>query len=424
VELLLNDGDGGLEALAQGHEEQFSFVANAAAAGDFNGDGRADLVIDGFARGRVLLSDPESPTGFSSGPQTGDIGRAVAVIATGDFNGDGRDDVVLGGRLAYTVDPTIHVFITSAAAAFEDGRVYDAGIQSHDIITGEFTGDGASDLLVVGGPADPRIALLPGLGDGRFGPARRFEAPGLVFAAAADMDGDGSLDVLVGDSQRHVVTVLRNDGAGRFAPGEEMVVPDPWRLGAGDLNGDGRQDIVTAGVSHMHILLSEGAAMAAPRQIALPGSGQGLSLRDMDGDGHSDIVVLIDTSGWLAGALVFINDGAGGFDGPGAFWLGADPRGLVTEDLDGDGDVDLVAVSGAGLGATTSTLRVLESRMADGGCRGDLTGDGTLDFFDFLMFQELFVAGDLAADFSGDGSLDFFDFLAFQEAFAAGCAGR
>ena len=54
-------------------------------------------------------------------------------------------------------------------------------------------------------------------------------------------------------------------------------------------------------------------------------------------------------------------------------------------------------------------------------CRADLTGDGALDFFDFLEFQNLFAAGDLRADFTGDGVLDFFDFLAFQNDFAAGC---
>jgi hypothetical protein len=54
-------------------------------------------------------------------------------------------------------------------------------------------------------------------------------------------------------------------------------------------------------------------------------------------------------------------------------------------------------------------------------CRADLTGDGLLDFFDFLAFQNLFAAGDPQADFTGDGVLDFFDFLAFQNEFGAGC---
>ena len=55
------------------------------------------------------------------------------------------------------------------------------------------------------------------------------------------------------------------------------------------------------------------------------------------------------------------------------------------------------------------------------GCRADLDGDGSLTLFDFLQFQNLFDAGDIAADFDGDGSLTLFDFLAFQNEFDAGC---
>jgi choice-of-anchor B domain-containing protein len=60
-------------------------------------------------------------------------------------------------------------------------------------------------------------------------------------------------------------------------------------------------------------------------------------------------------------------------------------------------------------------------RMACDTCRADLTGDGELNIFDFLEFQNLFAGGDLAADFDGDGSLTLFDFLEFQNDFDAGC---
>ena len=54
-------------------------------------------------------------------------------------------------------------------------------------------------------------------------------------------------------------------------------------------------------------------------------------------------------------------------------------------------------------------------------CMAELDGDGVLTIFDFLEFQNLFDAGDLAADMDGDGDLTIFDFLAYQNAFAAGC---
>ena len=54
-------------------------------------------------------------------------------------------------------------------------------------------------------------------------------------------------------------------------------------------------------------------------------------------------------------------------------------------------------------------------------CPADLTGDGTLDFFDISAFLTAFSGGDLIADFSNDGVLDFFDISAFLTAFASGC---
>ncbi|MFG0285893.1 MAG: GC-type dockerin domain-anchored protein [Phycisphaerales bacterium JB039] len=54
-------------------------------------------------------------------------------------------------------------------------------------------------------------------------------------------------------------------------------------------------------------------------------------------------------------------------------------------------------------------------------CYADCDGTGTLDFFDFLCFQNAFATGDPYADCDGTGVLDFFDFLCFQNEFAAGC---
>ncbi|MFG0283285.1 MAG: GC-type dockerin domain-anchored protein [Phycisphaerales bacterium JB039] len=54
-------------------------------------------------------------------------------------------------------------------------------------------------------------------------------------------------------------------------------------------------------------------------------------------------------------------------------------------------------------------------------CYADCDESGSLDFFDFLCFQNAFAGGDPYADCDGSGSLDFFDFLCFQNEFAAGC---
>ncbi|MEQ8316243.1 MAG: GC-type dockerin domain-anchored protein [Phycisphaerales bacterium] len=63
----------------------------------------------------------------------------------------------------------------------------------------------------------------------------------------------------------------------------------------------------------------------------------------------------------------------------------------------------------------------LTATVVGGACRADFDGNGRLDIFDFLAFQNAFASGDLAADFDGDGALTLFDFLAFQNEFGAGC---
>ncbi|UYV12510.1 MAG: hypothetical protein NCW75_14580 [Phycisphaera sp.] len=74
----------------------------------------------------------------------------------------------------------------------------------------------------------------------------------------------------------------------------------------------------------------------------------------------------------------------------------------------------------AGFGYTASGAEaLLWSRAVS--CDVDLDGDGELTVFDFLTFQNLFLAGDYHADFDGDGELTLFDFLAFQREFALGC---
>jgi hypothetical protein len=54
-------------------------------------------------------------------------------------------------------------------------------------------------------------------------------------------------------------------------------------------------------------------------------------------------------------------------------------------------------------------------------CYADFTGDGTLDLFDFLAFQNAFFITDLSADCDHNETFDFFDFLCYTNSFEAGC---
>jgi len=64
---------------------------------------------------------------------------------------------------------------------------------------------------------------------------------------------------------------------------------------------------------------------------------------------------------------------------------------------------------------------VFVARLGEGGCYPDCDGNGALDIFDFLCFQDAFVTMDPYADCDGSGTLDVFDFLCFQDAITLGC---
>ena len=100
------------------------------------------------------------------------------------------------------------------------------------------------------------------------------------------------------------------------------------------------------------------------------------------------------------------------------FGLGAALAGWklqTASDISGDGRV----IAGTGVNPD-GCLQTYVVRLP-GGCEADITGNGELNIFDFLAFQNLFDDGDVRADFDGDGALTIFDFLAFQTAFDAGC---
>ncbi len=89
----------------------------------------------------------------------------------------------------------------------------------------------------------------------------------------------------------------------------------------------------------------------------------------------------------------------------------------VTYDIDGDGVFD------AALGGDEaySVAIYIGHYEEDAGCRADINGDGSLNFFDISDFLTAFSVMDPIADFTGDGAFNFFDISTFLSEFAAGC---
>ena len=239
------------------------FYPVGAAIGDLNGDNRPDIVVlstqDGTLDERLYVFVNNGSGGFGS-PNIVDLGAITAngndrAVAIGDFNGDGKPDLVV-----HTVDPTNieHIWFLAGngdgtfAAPVDRGSYGDATQGIVRYASADMNGDGRLDLVGLGFGHGVFVSL--GNGDGTFQASKEYSADQgfLTDMAVADFDGDGKPDVAVvgrccgGATGPQGVAVLRNNGDGTLAAALHPSIGEtgPSGIAVGDLNRDGFPDLV------------------------------------------------------------------------------------------------------------------------------------------------------------------------------------
>ncbi|MCJ7510365.1 MAG: FG-GAP-like repeat-containing protein, partial [Dehalococcoidia bacterium] len=113
--------------------------------------------------------------------------------------------------------------------------------------------------------------------------------------AVGDVNGDGALDVVTGNSSSNNVSVLLGNGDGTFAPQTTYAIgSSPYSVALGDLNGDGDLDVVTAnyGSSNASVLLGNGDGTFASRATYIAGRWPtSVALGDLNDDGAPDMAI-------------------------------------------------------------------------------------------------------------------------------------
>jgi len=240
------------------------------AVADLKGDGKLGFVTANSAADNVTVMLGNGSGGFfqAVGSPFG-VGNNPQSVAVGDFNGDGKPDIVTANFAGNNL--TVLLGNGSGGFAAAPGSPFAVGVSPIFVAVGDFNGDGQVDI-VTANSGDNTVTLLMGDGSGGFtaatgGPFAVGTNP--VSIAVGDFNRDGKLDIVIANAGDNTVTELLGDGASGFASatGSPFAVgANPSSIAAGDFNNDGKLDIVTAnfGDNTVTELLGDGSGGFAP----------------------------------------------------------------------------------------------------------------------------------------------------------------
>ena len=338
-------------------------------AGDFNHDGHVDLVsantpiigVSGPSTLSVFLGDGKAD--FSRTDI--DLTFVPFGLIAADFNEDGNLDLAVAGS------NQTFLFLGNGDGTFRSGVTLNlAGYMS----VGDFNEDGNVDLVTNAGGA----SIYFGEGDGTFSPPQSLSAGTPQNVIAADLDGDGHLDLVlpVTNFPSATLGIAWGDGTGKFTQ-QSVPMPNPAdiTIAVSDMDLDGRKDIVFAASGILY--------QTASRTFTLDGTvtdfGVFITIADLNNDGMPDVI------GYEQGNVrAYLGRGPNGLLHRQVTPLSLMGKAVAAGDFNGDGKLDIAV-------ATASAVTIL-------------IGDGTEPFSQGVTFGNFSdkIWGIAAANFAGD----------------------
>jgi hypothetical protein len=322
LRVLLGSSGGGFTAqptVALGTDTRVLGVA------DFNRDGKPDFFALSNSPNtlRLYLGDGSGGFTLTSGSPI-PVGGDVVAGRAGDFNRDGKLDILVAK------EDGVDVLAGNGDGSFGTTISGPITVQAGVVSFGDVNADGAIDIISTEfNQNNPNVAfdatkanVYLGLGDGKFALGQTLPDPKGLIIATADLNVDGKTDLISLDLNAKKLTVLLNDqgnrGLSRFATpaGPSLSVGDaPQSTAVVDFNDDGILDILTANrdSDNISVLLGNtGGGYTAAAPLPAGDEPQGITVGDVNLDGFADVLVANFGSATLR---ILTGDGNGGILG-------------------------------------------------------------------------------------------------------------
>ena len=370
--------------------------SHGVATADFNGDGKADLVVvsTGSNRLSVLLGNGD---GTFKPAVNYTAGVEPKSVMAGDLNGDGKIDLVTCSQR----DNKVYVFINNGNGTFKAGVGYASPTSSHEVALADLDGDKDLDVAVCGG-GQSIVRVLFNNGSGVLGSAKDYNVgSGPHSVIACDLNGDLKPDLAVADLDSNNVALLTNKGNGQFNAATYLTTASgPHSVRAADLNGDGRLDLVAAAstANKLSVLINKGGGtFAAKIDYAVGPTPKNVAIGDVNNDGRLDLLSANvannypngdDPAGKTISVLLGKRDGT--FASATTFNTGDTPFSIALGDFDRDGDLDAATANWHGNNVTIlkngtftaggpSPVAPSDTGRIAGYCFNDSNADGILN---------------------------------------------